>query len=101
MIFYPDSPRWLLVQERDEEAFQTLSKLRRLAPEHPDIVAEVLDIKAAIMLESSYVREHYAGLTGFKLHVAQVYVLRKPQIPQANHSNSIRRLSQTSPGLGD
>ncbi|KAH8589153.1 MFS sugar transporter [Bisporella sp. PMI_857] len=71
MIFYPDSPRWLLVQERDEEAFHTLSKLRRLAPEHPDIVAEVLDIKAAIMLENSYVKEHYAGITGFRLHAVQ------------------------------
>jgi hypothetical protein len=72
MIFYPDSPRWLLVQERDEEAFQTLSKLRRLAPEHPSIVAEVLDIKATIMLEASYVKEHYSGLSGVKLHAAQV-----------------------------
>ncbi|CZT08041.1 probable transporter (major facilitator superfamily) [Rhynchosporium agropyri] len=71
MVFYPDSPRWLLVKERDEEAFQTLSKLRRLAVDHPEIVAEVLDIKAAIMLENSYVRDNYAGLSGFKLHAAQ------------------------------
>ncbi|KAL2060309.1 hypothetical protein VTL71DRAFT_9704 [Oculimacula yallundae] len=71
MIFYPDSPRWLVVKERDEEAFQTLSKLRRLAPDHPEIVAEVLDIKAAIMLENSYVQENYAGLSGVKLHAAQ------------------------------
>lgn len=75
MIFYPDSPRWLLIQERDEEAFQTLSKLRRLAPEHPNVVAEVLDIKAAIMLENSYVKEHYAGLSGAKLHMAQVITI--------------------------
>lgn len=75
MIFYPDSPRWMLVQEREEEAYQILSKLRRLAPDHPDVVAEVLDIKAAIMLESSYVKEHYAGLTGLRLHAAQVLII--------------------------
>jgi len=75
MIFYPDSPRWLLSQERDAEAFQTLGKLRRLAPDHPNVVAEVLDIKAAIMLENSYVQEHYAGLSGVKLHVAQVFII--------------------------
>ncbi|KAL3418307.1 D-xylose-proton symporter (hexose transporter) [Phlyctema vagabunda] len=71
MIFYPDSPRWLLSQERDEEAYKVLSKLRRFAPDHPQIVAEVLDIKAAIMLENAYVRDHYAGLSGIKLHTAQ------------------------------
>lgn len=77
MIFYPDSPRWLLSQERDEEAFRTLSKLRRLPADHPDIVAEVLDVKAAIMLENSYVKEHYAGLSGVKLHAAQVLSIHR------------------------
>ncbi|KAG4443336.1 hypothetical protein IFR05_001205 [Cadophora sp. M221] len=75
MIFYPDSPRWLLSRERDEAAFRTLSKLRRLPADHPDIVAEVLDVKASIMLENSYIKEHYAGLSGVKLHAAQYFSL--------------------------
>ena len=59
------------MQERDEEAFRALSKLRRLPADHPSLVAEALDIKASIMLENSFVKEHYAGLSGFKLQAAQ------------------------------
>lgn len=73
MFFYPDTPRWLLAQERDEEAFQTLSRLRVLPADHPEVIAEVLDIKASIMLENSFVREHHPGLSGARLHVAQVF----------------------------
>lgn len=72
MIFYPDSPRWLLMQERDENAFKALSKLRRLPADNPSLVAEALDIRASIMLENTYVRDNYAGLSGFRLHAAQV-----------------------------
>jgi MFS family permease len=72
MFFYPDTPRWLLAQEREGEAFKTLSRLRALPLDHPDIVAEVLDIKASILLENSFVQEHYPGLSGVKLHAAQV-----------------------------
>jgi hypothetical protein len=72
MIFYPDSPRWLLMQERDENAFEALSKLRRLPADNPHLVAEALDIRASIMLENTYVRENYSGLAGFRLHAAQV-----------------------------
>jgi hypothetical protein len=76
MIFYPDSPRWLLMQERDEYAFKALSKLRRLPADNPALVAEALDIRASIMLENTYVQENYAGLSGLRLHAAQVTPLR-------------------------
>ena len=72
MIFYPDTPRWLLLQERDEEAFRALAKLRRFPSDHPSIVSEALDIKATILLENTYTRDNYNGATGFKLHLAQV-----------------------------
>jgi hypothetical protein len=65
----------LLMQERDEEAFKGLSKLRRLPADHPALVAEALDIRASVMLESTFVREHHANLSGFRLHVAQVGIL--------------------------
>lgn len=71
MIFYPDTPRWLLLQERDEEAFRALSKLRRFPADHPSIVSEALDIKASILLENTYVRDNYNGASGLKLHVSQ------------------------------
>lgn len=72
MFFYPDTPRWLLLQEHDEEAFKALSKLRRLPADHPSIVSEALDIKASILLENTFVRDHYAGYSGLRLHAAQV-----------------------------
>jgi hypothetical protein len=72
MIFYPDTPRWLLLQERDEEAFRALSKLRRFPADHPSIVSEALDIKASILLENTYVRDNYNGASGLKLHASQV-----------------------------
>jgi MFS family permease len=49
----------------------TLARLRRKAADHPAIVAECLEIKATILLENTYIRDHYAGLSGFRLHAAQ------------------------------
>lgn len=71
MIFYPDSPRWLMMQEKDEEAIKVLSKLRRVSPDHPKLISEVLEIRASILLDNQYVKDHYDGLSGFKLQVAQ------------------------------
>lgn len=59
------------MQDRDEEAISTLSHLRRQAPDHPSVVAEFLEVKATILLENTYVRDHYSGKTGFQLHLAQ------------------------------
>lgn len=72
MIFFPDSPRWLLMKERDEDAMKALSKLRRQAPDNPVLINEYLEIKASIMLENTFARERYPNLSGFKLHAAQV-----------------------------
>ncbi|KAG4413657.1 hypothetical protein IFR04_013197 [Cadophora malorum] len=71
MLFYPDSPRWLLMKERDEEAISTLSRLRRKPADHPTVIAESLEIKATILLENTYIRDHYSGLSGLRLHLAQ------------------------------
>lgn len=71
MLFYPDSPRWLLLQERDEEAIATLSRIRGQPADHPSVVAESLEIRANILLENSYVQENFRGLSGVRLHAAQ------------------------------
>jgi hypothetical protein len=60
------------MQECDEDALKALSKLRRFLADHPTLVAEALDIRASVILETTFVREHYAGLSGVKLHAAQV-----------------------------
>lgn len=72
MIFFPGSPRWLLMKDRDDEALATLAKLRRLPIDDPLLSTEYLEIKASVLLENSFTKENYPGLSGIKLHAAQV-----------------------------
>lgn len=72
MIFFPDSPRWLLMKDREDEALATLSRLRRQPADHPLLVTEYLDIKASVILESSFRPDNSLNLSSFKLHAAQV-----------------------------
>ncbi|KAJ5162166.1 hypothetical protein N7492_007558 [Penicillium capsulatum] len=71
MIFFPDSPRWLLMKERDEESLTALSRLRRQSRDSQSLQNEYLEIRASIMLENSFAREKFPGLSGFTLHAAQ------------------------------
>ncbi|KAE8157354.1 general substrate transporter [Aspergillus tamarii] len=71
IIFFPDSPRWLAMKEYDDEALAALSKLRRQARDSPALVNEFLEIKASIILENTFARDHFPGLSGFRLHAAQ------------------------------
>ncbi|PLB52416.1 general substrate transporter [Aspergillus steynii IBT 23096] len=71
MIFFPDSPRWLLMNERDEDALEALSKLRRLVKDSPTLVGEYLEIKASIMLENTFARERFPDKSGARLDIAQ------------------------------
>ncbi|KFY61242.1 hypothetical protein V496_05117 [Pseudogymnoascus sp. VKM F-4515 (FW-2607)] len=71
MLFYPDSPRWLLMQDREEEGIATLARLRRKPADHPSVIAESLEIKATILLENTYIRENYPGMSGLRLDAAQ------------------------------
>lgn len=72
MIFFPDSPRWLLMKDRDDDALATLAKLRRLPIDNPLLSTEYLEIKASVLLENSFTAENHPGLSGIKLHAAQV-----------------------------
>ncbi|KAK2783124.1 hypothetical protein FQN51_004454 [Onygenales sp. PD_10] len=74
MIFFPDSPRWLLMKDRDEDALVTLGKLRRQQTDSPELTAEYLEIKASVILENTFSKEHYGGMTGVKLHAAQQFM---------------------------
>ncbi|KAL3480207.1 general substrate transporter [Aspergillus californicus] len=71
MLFFPDTPRWLLMQERDDEAISSLSNLRRTSRDDPVLRTEYMDIKASIMLENSLAQSNWPGLVGVRLHAAQ------------------------------
>lgn len=49
--FMPFSPRWLVKQDRDDEAIKTLAWLRKLHKDDPLIRVEYLEIKAECMFE--------------------------------------------------
>ena len=51
MFFLPFSPRWLMMKHRDDDCINALSKLRRLDRADPLLVAEFLEIKAAVMFD--------------------------------------------------
>lgn len=72
MLFFPDTPRWLLMKERDDDSLRALSKLRRQSRDSPLVMNEYLEIKASIMLENTYAKDHFPNLSGFRLHLAQV-----------------------------
>ncbi|OKL63028.1 hypothetical protein UA08_01939 [Talaromyces atroroseus] len=72
MLFFPESPRWLLMQERDDEALATLCQLRRKSSrDEPELVTEYLEIKAQLMLENSFAKEKWPHLSGLRLDAAQ------------------------------
>lgn len=50
MFFMPYSPRWLVEKNREDEAKKTLSYLRKLPEDSPDVVVEFLEIKAEVMI---------------------------------------------------
>lgn len=58
-FFLSESPRWLFLANRIEEATQILVQLRGLSVEHPRIQREINDIQGAIHAE----RAHYAAGT--------------------------------------
>lgn len=72
MLFFPDSPRWLLMKERDDEALSALSRLRRQPRDSTPLQNEYLEIRASIMLENTFARDSFPNLSGVKLHTAQV-----------------------------
>lgn len=71
MLFFPETPRWLLMKERDDDALNALSRLRRQLRDSPVLQSEYLEIRASIMLENTFAREHFPNLDGVKLHIAQ------------------------------
>jgi sugar porter (SP) family MFS transporter len=58
MFFLPFSPRWLMMKHRDDDCIDSLSKLRRLAPDNILLRAEYLEIKAAVMFDEETEAEY-------------------------------------------
>ena len=61
MFFLPFSPRWLMMKHREDECVAALSRLRRLDDSDPLLVAEFLEIKAAVLFDEETEAETKAG----------------------------------------
>ncbi|KAM5448687.1 hypothetical protein MaudCBS49596_005193 [Microsporum audouinii] len=75
ILFFPDSPRWLFMKDREEDGRKSLATLRQKPADHHTIETEFLEIKASVILENTYAKEKFANLSGVKLHVAQYFSL--------------------------
>jgi MFS family permease len=75
MIFFPESPRFMLMKHRDDKALACLSKLRRMHIDNAAIRNEYLAIKAEVLFEEDYNQTHYPGKSGFSLATAQYAAL--------------------------
>lgn len=68
----PYSPRWLMLKDREEEAVQTLCRIRRVVTSDWRLQREVLEIKAASLFDKQTIEEQYpASMSPFRIAVSQ------------------------------
>lgn len=61
--FFPFSPRWLCIKDRDEEALKALSRLRRLPAEDHRVHTEWKAIIAEVKLQKVVQEKMHPGVT--------------------------------------
>ena len=62
VTFLPFSPRWLCQENRDDEALQTLSKLRQVPKEDPRVLQEWYEIRSEVAYRRELETEKYPHL---------------------------------------
>lgn len=68
MIFLPETPRFYVSKGEHEKARKSLSILRKLPSDHPDLVEELDDIKAAYEFEIEYGKSSWSQVFSNKNH---------------------------------
>lgn len=59
IILLPESPRWLVKRERNEDAARALSRLISLPPDHPELRAELEEIRLSFQQEQEWSTSSY------------------------------------------
>ncbi|KAK4892811.1 hypothetical protein LTR27_008725 [Elasticomyces elasticus] len=75
MIYFPETPRWLLMSGQDERALRSLSRLRKRPEDDMAVREEFLAYKAEVLFERSFAEKTYPGKSGVSLAAAQYYAL--------------------------
>ncbi|EME78776.1 uncharacterized protein MYCFIDRAFT_205173 [Pseudocercospora fijiensis CIRAD86] len=71
-FFLPFSPRWLVNQGREKEAFETLVKLRRVPEDDPRLGREIFEIRVAYVFEQESLKAKYGdGASKFEIALQQ------------------------------
>lgn len=68
MFLLPDTPRFWISKGRHEKATESLSRLRKLPGDHPDLIEELDDIKAAYEFEIEYGKSSWSQVFSNKNH---------------------------------
>lgn len=71
MLFYPESPRYYLMRQKEDKALESLACIRRVDVESEALCREYLAIKAEVLFEETYGRDRYPGKTGVSLYLAE------------------------------
>lgn len=59
LLFLPETPRFLIKQDKHEQAVLALAKIRRLSPDHPALIEELSEIQANHSYEMSLSKATY------------------------------------------
>lgn len=68
MFFLPDTPRFYISKGNHAKATESLARLRKLPGDHPDLIEELDDIKAAYEFEIEYGRSSWSQVFSNKNH---------------------------------
>ena len=60
MLFFPESPRWLVKKGKDAQAASSLARLTSLSKDDPEVESELADIRAALKEEQDRGEGSYA-----------------------------------------
>jgi MFS family permease len=75
MLFFPESPRFYVMNKQEEKALASLAKIRRVHPDSESLRTEFLAIKAEVLFDQSISRDKFPGKSGVSLFFAEYYSL--------------------------
>lgn len=81
IFLMPESPRWLILKDRDEDAVQVLEALNDVSPDHPLVLSQLQAIKATLLAAGSASFKHLwtSGPTKHLHRTVLAYVIQVAQ----------------------